>query len=121
MSSSTNCCSVCVEPFNKSTKYKITCGHCEYNACRTCIKTYLIDQSSEIHCMSCKNEWTRKFLFDNIDKNWINKDYKNHCEQILLERELSLLPDTQPFVEKKIRKEDLKKERQENNENIRKL
>jgi len=63
--------------------------------------------------MSCKIRWNRKFLVDNFEKNFINKEYKVYRENILFEREVSMLQATQPYVEKQIRLEQLTKEMRE--------
>jgi ribosomal protein S27AE len=55
--------------------------------------------------MSCRKAWNREILVDNFTSKFINKDYKARRESLLLEREKSLMPATQPYVEieKKIR------------------
>jgi hypothetical protein len=103
-------CSVCTEKFNKSNRQEVVCK-CEFSACRSCIKFYLADKTEETHCMSCKVQWDRKFLSDNFEKSYISKEYKILRENILYERELSMLPATQPEVEKEIEIEKLQKEK----------
>lgn len=99
-------CSICDEKYNKTKRCKVIC-QCNFEACRACIKKYLLDQTAVAHCMDCKIEWPRKFLSDNFEKVWMNKDYKNHREAILYERELSMMPETQPYVERQITIEKL--------------
>jgi hypothetical protein len=48
--------------------------------------------------MKCKKEWNREFLDLHLTKSFIKKDLKNHRENVLFEREKSLLPDTQEMV-----------------------
>ena len=96
-------CSICCEKFNKSTHFKIECKTCENDnviACRTCCKKYLIDNSINPKCMICKVEWDKEFLFDNFTKIFINKELKEIKENVLLEKEISKLPDTQEFAER---------------------
>ena len=52
--------------------------------------------------MSCKTEWDRRFLSDNFEKVFLQKKYKEHRENTLFNRELSMLSVTQPFVEREI-------------------
>jgi len=99
-------CNVCAEKFNKTNRAKVTC-RCDYDACRSCIKTYLLDKSNDAHCMSCKVGWDRKFMADNFEKTFMSKGYKDHREQILIERELGMLQATQPYVEREIKLEKL--------------
>jgi hypothetical protein len=56
--------------------------------------------------MNCKKEWSRDILLSNFTKKFVTKDYKLHRENVLFEKERSLLPETQPYVEreKKLRK-----------------
>ena len=37
-------CDICCEKYNKSTHAKVKCqfGDCEYQACKSCIRTYLL-------------------------------------------------------------------------------
>ena len=36
--------------------------------------------------MSCKKPWDRMFLSNNFPRNWIHRNYKNHREELHLER-----------------------------------
>jgi Hom_end-associated Hint/LAGLIDADG-like domain len=100
-------CNVCAEKFNKTSRCKVTC-RCDYNACRACIKTYLLSKSEDAHCMSCKVGWDRKFMADNFEKTFMSKGYRDYREQILIERELGMLQASQPYVEREIKLEKLK-------------
>ena len=91
-------CQVCTEKINKSTRSIVKCK-CNYICCKSCAKTYLLSSSKNAHCMNCKIEWHREFMVINFDKNFINKTYKIHRENVLFEREIALLPSTQPQVE----------------------
>ncbi len=91
-------CHICCEKFNKSNHKNIDCGFCDLNCCRTCVQSYLLSTSNDAHCMKCKHEWNREFIFAGCTKTFCNKEYKNHREVILFEREKCLLPETQPLV-----------------------
>lgn len=112
-------CNVCVEDYNKTNRYKVTCS-CGFEACRNCIKTYLVDvdQMSDAHCMSCKVQWNRQFLVDSFEKTFMAKTWKNHRENILYERELSMMPETQIYVEKIIELEKKENEKKSIEEEI---
>lgn len=99
-------CNVCAESFNKTNRCKVTCK-CDYEACRSCIKTYLLDKTEDAHCMSCKVGWDRAFMSTSFEKSFMTKNYKSHREQILIERELGMLQATQPYVEREIKLEKL--------------
>ena len=53
--------------------------------------------------MSCRNGWNRNLLSANFTNVFVNKRYKEHRENVLLERERSLMPETQPYVEAEIK------------------
>jgi hypothetical protein len=50
--------------------------------------------------MGCKTKWNREFVDSFCTKVFRNKEYKKHRENILFERELKLMPQTQPEVER---------------------
>jgi hypothetical protein len=49
--------------------------------------------------MSCRKSWSREILVNNFTQKFVSRDYKNRRESLLLEREKSLMPATQPYVE----------------------
>lgn len=49
--------------------------------------------------MSCRKSWAREILVNNFTQKFVSRDYKNRRESLLLEREKSLMPATQPYVE----------------------
>jgi hypothetical protein len=69
----------------------------------------------------CGKQWTRKFLYDNFTKSFISGPYKVHRENVLLEKQRALLPDTQPFVEQLLREERVRREKIEIRQNIKLL
>lgn len=49
--------------------------------------------------MSCRNGWTRETLVDNFTQKFVSQTYKARRENLLCEREKSLMPATQVYVE----------------------
>ena len=51
-----NECNICCEAFNNSTRSRIQCdyGDCKYEACKACIRQYLLGTTENPHCMNCK-------------------------------------------------------------------
>lgn len=92
-------CEVCCELFNRSTRAKTNCPYCPYSVCSGCAERYLLETTQDAHCMSCRKGWNREILVNNFSKKFISQTYKNRRESLLLEREKSLLPATQPYVE----------------------
>ena len=96
-------CGVCCEKINQSTHSRITCeyGDCNYSdACKACVRHYLLNTAQDPHCMNCKKVWSQKFLVEQLNKSYISKDYKDHKKQFLLEREISKLPESMEAAEK---------------------
>ena len=104
-------CSICCDNYNKSTREKICCGYCDFAACRSCCETYILSETIP-KCMNttCAKEWSRKFIREKFTSVFINTRFKNHLEELLFDQEKALLPATQPIIEEKIRKDNIKKE-----------
>lgn len=99
-------CIICDEALNISTRKPIACTYCEFEACRTCCETYVLNESSP-KCMntSCGREWPRQFIRDQFTNVFIIGRLKKHRENTLFEQEKALLPSTQPIVESMIQRE----------------
>jgi len=61
----------------------------------------------------CAKEWSRKFLRENFTNVFLTSKYKEHLENILFDQEKALMPATQPLVEEKIAKRNMKKQLRE--------
>jgi hypothetical protein len=97
-----NECSVCIGQMNKMTKKRVTCGSCDYSACRECYKQYLLHTNDNPHCMNCKKVWNNALLVEKFDKNFVTNVYKQHRENVLFDRERSKMAATQSHVEQLI-------------------
>lgn len=103
MSSTDNECQVCYSTLNKTQHKKVTCPNtaCNYEACITCIRTYLISNPlSAPHCMSCKKQYTHLYLVENLKKTWVNSTYKNLVSTIQVDVELSKLVESMEEAER---------------------
>lgn len=92
-------CEICTEPYTKR-RQNIKCQYCEFTACTTCYKTYLLTISKP-KCMSneCTGEWSRKHLRDNFTQVFISKELREHQKNVLIETQMALMPETQLVVE----------------------
>lgn len=116
-------CGICIDKYNKTNKVPIKCEYCEFTACRKCCTTFILNEA-EPKCMNtsnCNRTWTRQFISSKMTKSFINNDFKKHKEQLLYERERSLLPATQPLVEHQIRLEKIEEEINELNISLLKI
>jgi len=111
----TSICDICCETFNNSTHLKVECkGYgCldgDKFACRTCCKTYILNSQNDPQCIFCKCPWDRDFMNKYLTKSFVNGDLKKHSENLFLERQVSLLPETQKrAVQLKLARELLQK------------
>lgn len=106
-------CSICCETINISNRKDIKCLYCNYVACRECVVQFLLVNINEPNCMNCKKVWNREFLCNNFTKTFINNDYRDYRQQLLLDKEKALLPATQIIVEAMNNKEKLQKSLEE--------
>ena len=97
-------CDVCCEKFNLSNRRKVVCSYCPFNFCRTCCSEYVLSMPDDPQCMNCKKPWSREFLADSFTQVWMNTAYKAKRESLLFERERGLMPATQPYAEKEVKK-----------------
>jgi hypothetical protein len=104
-------CIICVEKYNKSTRLPVKCEYCEFTACRDCCQKYILNEVQP-RCMDnvCGREWSRRFIHKSFTNTFVNGDLKKHRQDVLFDREKSLLPATQPIVENMIEMERLKEE-----------
>lgn len=92
-------CMICDEVYNRVANTEVSCCFCHESSCRRCIQTYLTSTTTDPHCMHCKKGWEREFIDDNLTATYRMGDYKNHRENILLDREIALMPATQHRAE----------------------
>jgi hypothetical protein len=92
-------CGICCETYNKVANTEVKCCFCQESACRRCIQTFLTSTTNDPHCMHCKKVWEREFIDDNLTATYRMNDYKKHRENILLDREIALMPATQHRAE----------------------
>jgi hypothetical protein len=50
--------------------------------------------------MECKTAWSTKFLVDNLNRSYIDGEYKKHRKILLVDREISRTPDLMNLVER---------------------
>ena len=102
--SSANFCNICCD----TKKNMVVCPYCQFESCNTCSQKYLLDNLTA-KCMSCSKQWSLEFIQNTFPATFVNKDYKRHRENVLLEKEKALLPQTQILLEQKKKEEELRK------------
>ena len=94
------CCDICCETFNKTTRRRTECSFCANMACVTCVKRYMLSSVDDPHCMKCRCAWHPDFVDSLLTKAFRVGPLRKHREAILYDRERSMMPETQPQVER---------------------
>jgi len=115
-------CNICCDTYNISSRAKIICSYCDFDACRMCCETYVLSEPLP-KCLNskCNKEWSRKFIREKFTNSFVNNKFKKHMENILFEQEKALMPATQPIIEEKNRKRRIRKEMEEIDDQIEEL
>ena len=95
-------CDVCCDSFNKSTRIRIPCEHsgaCSFEACKTCVRTYLLGTTSDPNCMSCNKGWSDKFLTTYMKASFVRSEYKAHRKELLVQTQISRIPESMAAAE----------------------
>lgn len=101
-------CQICFDAYNKSTRICVTCPSCGFKACRKCNETFILDPINHTpNCMNCHKEFQREFMVENFTLKFVSKDWKDHRERVILQKERALLPTRQPVAEMVRRKDTL--------------
>ena len=104
-------CACCCEPFTKKTRAPVHCSNtqCKFIACKECVRRYLLSSTESPHCMDCKTAWNQRFLVSNLNASFVNKEYTKHRKQLLVEKQISLMPQTMPALEQHQKRIELDK------------
>lgn len=91
-------CIICAEKYTKI-KSRIQCPKCNFECCKHCIQNYILSRAEDPHCMSCKTQHNDEFLYQHINKTFMNASYRKHKTNLLFEIEKSRIPETMARVE----------------------
>ena len=98
-------CQICLE--NCNAKKSIECGFCDFIGCKTCVKESILYSVNEPECPKCKHGWTYNFCIENINRSFMEKDYRSRRKDILFDIQKSKIPGTMAIVENQIKYEEL--------------
>jgi len=85
------------------------------------MKKYLTEGALDAHCMGCRRSWNDEFLDLNFTRAFRTGPYKKHREDVLMEREISILPTRQPRVEAKLKVREVEVEIRKVNKELQEL
>lgn len=94
-------CTICYTNQSNS-----NCLKCKLEVCKTCVKQFLMsDKDINPKCMNCKTIFDFEYIRDSFGSKF-DTEYRKYRSSIILEREKSLLPQTQVELVEKKNKED---------------
>ena len=100
----------------------IPCKVCEKEACKTCIRRYLLDSDNDTpRCMYCSCVYNRSTLIDMLGKTFVTGEYTKHINKIVVKNQNLLLPTFQAQVTRMLEKNRLKKELDDLNQQMKDL
>ena len=118
----TDCtCPVCCDKYTVQLRKAVKCPYCDYTSCSVCLKKYLTEGQLDAHCMGCRRAWNDEFLDLNFTRAFRIGPYKKHREDVLMEREIAILPTRQPRVEAKLKVREIENEFKEVNKKLQEL
>lgn len=105
-------CSICCEPFNRSTRKRIDCeyANCTFTACKCCVRQYILSKELQPHCMQCNQNLSIEFIIRHLNRSFMKGNYKQHRTTKLLERAMGQLSEVMPEV---VRSQNISKKRLE--------
>lgn len=102
-------CLICFDPFSAKVRKAINCPKCQEACCAKCVQTYMLNCTEDPHCPNCRYGWTRGFILQHLTKTFLNGDWAAHRRQILWQRELAYLPESQVRAERVLESRKLAK------------
>jgi len=95
-------CDICCETYNYQKHRKIICeqSDCLFEACKACVRNYLIGTTSDPNCMKCNKGWSDTFLVKQLNLSFMRRDYKKHRKDLLLQQQISRLSESMVAVER---------------------
>ena len=94
----TTSCEICTEKFTKRDRKPIVCLFCKKTACLNCIKNNFLTNGYARHCVHCGEQWDDVFMAENFTPTILKSVVRSCKEKIMVDEEISKLPDTQDFA-----------------------
>ena len=109
----TKSCQICCETYNKLSRKRLVCHACDKENCRSCAKRFILNSMQDAACMHCGLLWSHEVLVESTTKAFVHGEYARHRENVLFDREISLLPQTMVFAKIQHRIKEVADERQD--------
>ena len=92
-------CNICCDFINKSTKKLNQCPSCDYEVCSECNIKFILSVKFYASCMNCKSQFTYETMEKYFTKKFINGEYTDHINKMLIDKDKARLPEDQPAAE----------------------
>ena len=114
-----NICKICAEKYTECVRKKILCEHCKYEFCVGCFRKYLsMENTTEVDCPKCHVIFTDEFIYNNFSRNYIDNDIKKKRQDILLDKERALIPETVQYLDNISQAKQIKLETKEQQQQV---
>jgi hypothetical protein len=118
MAAEQDTCPICIDKYTAQLRKPVKCQYCDFTACVVCLKRYLVEGLLDAHCMDCKRAWNDEFIDLNFTKAFRTGPWKKHREDVLFDREMSILPTRQLRVEATLKMRDVQEKMKKINEEL---
>ena len=86
-----------------------SCLFCEYEVCKVCARRWLLSLNEDPNCMNCHRPFNHDALTQLFGTTFVRTEWKRQRENVLLDRETAMLPETQPYVRQELQRRENKK------------
>ena len=103
-------CQICVVPFNASTHKLVPFNCCGIQACKACVRQFLITDHKLPRCINCAVLVKKDFLVEHLNFNWVKQNFSPFHGETLLQLALKRLPAAIPLAEAEQKRAELREE-----------
>ena len=89
-------CPICCYEYNHKLRSRVTCK-CGFTICKICARKNVLDNAARPStCINpdCKIKWSDEFMNKQLNKSFMNKEYKNEKKKKMFEHQQSKFPET---------------------------
>lgn len=86
----------------------VECLFCNEEACKECVKKYLMSNVQLPNCLFCKKEWNDEYVHKHFSKEFIRTSLKSLHKQIIMQSEMSYINSSQRQLHIHAEKERMK-------------
>ena len=103
-------CQICVVPFNASTHKLVPFNCCGVQACKACVRQYLVTDHKMPRCINCTVQLKKDFLVEHLNFNWVKQSFNPFHGETLLQLALKRLPAAIPLAEAEKKRQELREQ-----------